>query len=97
MKIFLVNNLKQKIILNLKTEKSLLCKFFIFFLRRILKYPPTKSIKINIMTLPAAFFTKSNTALVRLASKVKRVFEDIATNNALHNNSSESISYLVIE
>ena len=49
------------------------------------------------MTLPVAFFTKSNSALVQLASKVKRVFEDKATNNALHNNSSESVSNVVIE
>ena len=49
------------------------------------------------MTLPVAFFTKSNTALVQLDSKVKRVFEDKATNNALHNNSSESVSNVVIE
>ena len=44
-----------------------------------------------------AIITKSNTALVRLASKVKIVFEDIATNQALHNNSSESVSNVVTE
>ena len=42
-------------------------------------------------------FTKSNTALVHLAFKVIRVLEDIATNNALDNNSSESVSNVVIE
>ena len=41
--------------------------------------------------------TKSNTALVHLAFKVIRVLEDIATNQDLHKNSSESVSNLVIE
>ena len=49
------------------------------------------------MTLPVAFFTKSNTALVHLAFKVIRVLEDIAAYQALHKNSSESVSNLVIE
>ena len=41
--------------------------------------------------------TKSNTALVDLAFKVKRVLEDIAAYQALHKKSSESLSNLVIE
>ena len=41
--------------------------------------------------------TKSNTALVHLAFKVIRVLEDIAAYQALHKNSSESVSNLVIE